>query len=90
MWDSEDFDVLPQVENRDEMMKRTFMIVLFRAKDEGLNEELVKRINITGRIYVSGTRWEARPAARIAVSNWQVDVERDARVVEEVLKSVVG
>jgi len=63
--------------------------VLFRAKDEKVNDELVKRINGTGRIYVSGTRWNGGPAARIAVSNWRVDVERDARVLQQVLESVV-
>jgi glutamate/tyrosine decarboxylase-like PLP-dependent enzyme len=65
-----------------------FMIVLFRAADEKLNAELVKRINGTSKIYVSGTSWEGKPACRFAVSNWQVDVERDVGIIQNVLSSV--
>lgn len=88
LWESEDFDVLPKEESRQEMLTNIFMIVLFRAKDKSVNKELVKRINGTGKIYVSGTKWEGRPAARIAVSTWRVEVERDAKVIQEVLTSV--
>ena len=65
------------------------MIVLFRAKDEATNAALVKKINATGRMYISGTRWEDQPAARIAISNWRVDVERDGALIEEVLDGVL-
>lgn len=65
------------------------MIVLFRAKEERLNAELVVRINASRRIYVSGTKWEGRAAARFAVASWRVDVERDFGVVREVLDGVV-
>lgn len=68
--------------------KKIFIIVLFRAVDAGLNNELVKRINSTSRMYVSGTTWDGQPASRIAVSNWQVDVERDLKIVREVLEQV--
>jgi glutamate/tyrosine decarboxylase-like PLP-dependent enzyme len=66
----------------------TFMIVLFRATDEKLNAELVKKINATSQIYVSGTSWEGKPACRFAVSNWQVDVERDIALVQKVLDQI--
>ncbi len=87
--ESEEFEVLPRGEKKQNMLKKTFMIVLFRATDERMNEELVKRINGTGKIYVSGTKWNGRPAARIAISNWRVDVERDARVIQDVFESLV-
>jgi glutamate/tyrosine decarboxylase-like PLP-dependent enzyme len=64
-----------------------FMIVLFRARDAEFNAELVSRINSTGKIYVSGTKWEGKPACRFAISNWQVDVERDIALISEVLHS---
>lgn len=68
----------------------THIIVLFRAKDDEVNGELVKRINETRKMYVSGTKWEGRPACRIAVSTWKVDVERDSKLVKEVLVGVLS
>ena len=95
VFDHDGYELLPGAgegagERREVAVARTFMIVLFRARDERVNAELVKRVNATGRIYVSGTMWEGRPAARIAVSNWRVDVERDVRVVQGVLSAVLG
>ena len=88
----EEFELLPRArdgEGLGNVLKRVFMIVLFRARDERVNEDLVQRINGTGRLYVSSTSWEGTKAARIAVSNWRVDVERDGKIVEEVLESVL-
>jgi hypothetical protein len=65
-----------------------FMIVLFRATDEKLNSQLLKKINATSKIYVSGTTWDGKPACRFAVSNWQVDVERDIAIISDVLDQV--
>ena len=90
VFDHEEYELLPVGDSREGAVARAFMIVLFRAKDEAINKELVKRINETGQMYVSGTKWEGKPAARIAVSNWRVDVERDVRLVQEVLRAVLG
>ncbi|KAI5361110.1 Putative pyridoxal phosphate-dependent decarboxylase, pyridoxal phosphate-dependent transferase [Septoria linicola] len=70
-------------------LNRIYIIVLFRAANDTENETLVQKINATRRIYVSGTVWDGRPAARFAVSNWQVDVERDLRLIKEVLWQVL-
>jgi len=90
----ERFEVLPrgsgEQQQQREVLAKTFIIVLFRVKDEQLNRDFVARVNATGKIYLSGTVWEGKPAARIAVSNWQVDIERDGRLVEEVLDQVAG
>lgn len=86
--DSPHYELLPEGNDDAVALENTFMIVLFRARDEKLNEELVDRINRTGKVFVSGTTWEGRKAARIAVASWQVDVERDAAVVREVLTAV--
>jgi hypothetical protein len=67
----------------------THIIVLFRAKSKIINDELVARINATRKMYVSGTRWNGNPACRIAVSTWRVDVERDFKLVKEVLEKVL-
>ncbi|KAI1332774.1 pyridoxal phosphate-dependent transferase [Xylariaceae sp. FL0255] len=49
------------------------IVVLFRAKDNGLNETLVKRINEGNKWYVSGSKWNGKPAVRVAVSSWRAD-----------------
>jgi glutamate/tyrosine decarboxylase-like PLP-dependent enzyme len=69
-------------------LENSSMIVLFRAKDPALNEELVDRINATRKIFVSGTKWKGQKACRLAVSNWRANIERDLPVVQEVLTSV--
>ncbi|GAB7352205.1 hypothetical protein MBLNU459_g2680t1 [Dothideomycetes sp. NU459] len=67
-----------------------FIIVLFRARDDRINGELVRRINGGRRIYVSGTSWGGRPACRFAVSNWMADAEQDLEVIKDVLEEVVA
>ena len=39
---------------------------------------------------MSPTEWEGISAARLAVCNWRVDVDRDFEVVKEVLEEVVA
>ena len=87
----EAFELLPQeiFRKRDSINQHVFIIVLFRAKDSDLNEHLVERINETRKMYVSGTKWESRLATRIAVSNWQVQPDRDLVMVKSVLEHVL-
>ncbi|KAE8448061.1 hypothetical protein EG329_009826 [Mollisiaceae sp. DMI_Dod_QoI] len=99
--DSEGYELLP--ETTESMISReasnlstnigfesTHIIVLFRARNESINIELVKRINATRKMYVSGTMWGGKPACRIAISTWKVDVDRDSKLVKEILVSVLG
>ena len=89
--DHDEFEILPErLQIKPDSFQDIFIIVLFKAKDRALNSQLVKRINATSRIYVSGTEWKDEPATRIAVSNWQVDVKRDLSIVESVLHSVLS
>lgn len=84
------FALLPESISRQADVERDiFIIVLFRAKDSGLNSSLVKKINQTSRMYVSGTMWEGFPASRIAVSNWQADPVRDMRIIQSVIEDVL-
>jgi len=83
---SEHYDLLPGGDWNIE--KETFIIVLFRARDNNLNDNLVEEINATRQMYVSGTKWKGEQAVRIAVSTWKVDVERDGRIVEQILAAV--
>ncbi|MCJ1395439.1 hypothetical protein MMC18_008325 [Xylographa bjoerkii] len=86
----DDFEILPEnLQGSLTMMKDIFIIVLFRAKDDDLNRELVSSINASSKIYVSGTMWSGSPASRIAVSNWQVDPSRDLAIVKAVLEGVL-
>jgi hypothetical protein len=85
-----DFELLPQFPESDEdKIRHTYIIVLFRAKDNALNRELARMINATGRVYVSGTTWAGNPAIRIAASNWRVDEKRDFSIASGVLEEVV-
>ncbi|KAL9622632.1 MAG: hypothetical protein Q9160_002942 [Pyrenula sp. 1 TL-2023] len=92
LWDHEKYDVFPfdGSLSKDEALRKTFMIVLFRAKDEQLNKTLVQRIKDTGRIYVSGTTFNGQTACRIAVSNWRVAVVPDLEIVKGVLEECVN
>jgi glutamate/tyrosine decarboxylase-like PLP-dependent enzyme len=85
---SKEYELLPRVDTEDDTTSRIYIIVLFRAIDERLNEQLVAKIKESRKIYVSGTRWEGRSACRFAVSNWMVDVDRDLAVVKHVLMDV--
>jgi len=79
-----------QEPNNEGPFSDTHIIVLFRAKDDIINRNLVKNINSTRKMFVSGTTWNGSPACRIAVSTWEVDVEGDlgfiCRLLEEALK----
>jgi len=86
---SDDYELLPS-SSEEKYFENTHIIVIFRARDEKKNAELVKNINATRKIYVSGTKWEGKPACRIAVSTWKVEVERDLRLVADVLREVAG
>ncbi|KAI1607964.1 tyrosine decarboxylase [Exophiala viscosa] len=92
MWllDNDKFEVLPVGGTDQEILAKTYMVVLFRVKDPVRNTGFVKRVNATGNIYLSGTVWDGKPAARIAVSNWQVDVQRDGDLIEDVLEEAAG
>lgn len=82
--------ILPErLQALEDSLQEVYIVVLFRAKDKALNEQLVQRINKSGKMYVSGTTWAEQPASRVAVSNWQVDVARDSAVVRSVLDNVL-
>jgi hypothetical protein len=86
---SNDYKLLPS-SSKEDQVEDTHIVVIFGATDERKNAELVKNINATRKMYVSGTKWEGKPACRIAVSTWKVEVERDLKLVTDVLKEVAG
>ena len=78
------YDLLPEGNVEDNV----YIIVLFRAKDEALNANLVQPINATRKVYVSGTQWNGQPAARFAVASWQAQVDWDLAVIKDILEQV--
>lgn len=85
--ESEEYELLPNGEK--EGFHGVHIIVIFRARDEKINEELVGRINGTRKMYVSGTKWDGKSASRIAISTWKVDVERDLKLISGILHELV-
>lgn len=85
----DEYELLPKTEGISGDYVGVHVIVLFRAKNAKVNAELVKRINATRKMYVSGTKWDGLQACRIAISTWKVDVERDLKLVAEVLTEVL-
>ncbi|KAI0134640.1 pyridoxal-dependent decarboxylase [Xylariales sp. AK1849] len=69
-------------------MEDTHIVVLFRAKDDSLNDVLTDTINRDGVWYVSGTKWKGQPAVRVAVANWRVNVAEDLNIVKESLATI--
>ena len=74
----EKYELLPPFANSNKSEKHvidtnkqidnTFVILCFRAVEEGRNRYLADRIKATREMYVSGTKfWDGRPAVRIAV-----------------------
>ncbi|KAF1843857.1 PLP-dependent transferase [Cucurbitaria berberidis CBS 394.84] len=87
--ESDDFELLPVFDgSMEEVLSNIYIIVLFRAKDEKLNEQLVNKIKATRKIYLSGTSWDGKPACRFAVSNWMTDVDRDLPIIRKVLQDI--
>lgn len=86
-----DYELLPQTSGNSELaFDRVYIVVLFRAVDDAINQKLVQLINSTRNIYVSGTSWQGASACRFAVANWQVNPERDLALIKEVLNDIVA
>jgi glutamate/tyrosine decarboxylase-like PLP-dependent enzyme len=80
------YTLLPDISRSD--FGDIYIVVLFRAQDDSLNDKLTELINATQEVYVSGTVWDNCNATRIAIANWEVDPDRDGIVVQRVLDLV--
>src|SRR5689334_13102453 len=57
--------------------------VLFRFASDEQTDDVLARVQESGRIWLSGTTWDGRKAIRVSVSNWQTtDEEIDLAVAE--------
>jgi hypothetical protein len=88
LFDHPQFTLLPSSLSKDDALTKTFMIVLFSAVDDALNNRLAAEINSSPKIFVSGTVWEGRAACRIAIASWMVDERRDFDIITEVLGNI--
>ncbi|KAI8629963.1 pyridoxal-dependent decarboxylase [Xylariaceae sp. FL1651] len=86
---SSDYILLPDVGSSPlSIISNTHIIVLFRAKDDALNEVLVQKINEGNEWYVGGTKWDGRPAVRVAVSSWRADPDDALNTVKQSLAAI--
>jgi hypothetical protein len=55
--------------------------VLFRFESDERTDEVLRQVQESGRVWLSGTTWDGRNAIRVSVSNWQTgDEEIDLAV----------
>ena len=55
--------------------------VLFRFETDERTDEVLRRVQESGTVWMSGTTWDGRKAIRVSVSNWQTgDEEIDLAV----------
>ena len=55
--------------------------VLFRFESDERTDDVLRRVQESGRVWMSGTTWDGRKAIRVSVSNWQTgDEEIDLAV----------
>jgi glutamate/tyrosine decarboxylase-like PLP-dependent enzyme len=57
--------------------------VLFRFESDERTDEVLARVQASGRVWMSGTTWDGSKAIRISVSNWQTGDEEIDLAVDE-------
>jgi glutamate/tyrosine decarboxylase-like PLP-dependent enzyme len=69
---------LPGVELLNEVVLNQ---VLFRFESDERTDDVLRRVQESGEVWMSGTTWDGRKAIRVSVSNWQTgDEEIDLAV----------
>ncbi|KAI1284135.1 pyridoxal phosphate-dependent transferase [Xylaria sp. FL0933] len=84
----EDYVLLPDAGSTAPSDNNIHIVVLFRARDDGLNNVLVQKINEGNEWYVSGSSWDGKPAVRVAVSSWRADAEDAYNTVKRSLAAI--
>jgi glutamate/tyrosine decarboxylase-like PLP-dependent enzyme len=63
--------------------------VLFRFENDEQTDDVLRRVQDAGDVWMSGTTWDGRRAIRVSVSNWQttdVEIELALRSFREALQ----
>jgi len=79
---------LPGVELLNEVVLNQ---VLFRLESDERTDEVLRRVQEDGAVWMSGTTWNGRKAIRVSVSNWQTGDEEiglAVRAFESALQAV--
>jgi len=64
--------------------------VLFRFESDGRTDEVLARVQESGRIWLSGTTWDGRKAIRVSLSNWQTGDEEIDLAIEAFREAYAG
>jgi glutamate/tyrosine decarboxylase-like PLP-dependent enzyme len=64
--------------------------VLFRFESDERTDDVLRRVQESGRVWMSGTTWDGRKAIRVSVSNWQTGAEEIALAVKAFESAYAG
>jgi glutamate/tyrosine decarboxylase-like PLP-dependent enzyme len=64
--------------------------VLFRFEDDARTDDVLARVQDSGRVWMSGTSWDGRKAIRVSVSNWQTGDDETDLAVETFRRTASG
>jgi hypothetical protein len=66
--------------------------VLFRFESDERTDDVLRRVQDSGEVWMSGTTWAGRKAIRVSVSNWQTgdeEIDLAVRAFEAALQAVL-
>ena len=78
---------LPGVEPLNEVVLNQ---VLFRFESDERTDDVLRRVQESGRVWMSGTTWAGRKAIRVSVSNWQTGEEEIRLAVDAFRAAYAG
>jgi glutamate/tyrosine decarboxylase-like PLP-dependent enzyme len=78
---------LPGVELLNEVVLNQ---VLFRFDSDERTDDVLRRVQESGAVWMSGTSWDGRKAIRVSVSNWQTGDEEIELAVEAFATAYAG
>ncbi len=78
---------LPGVELLNEVVLNQ---VLFRFESDERTDDVLRRVQESGEVWMSGTTWDGRKAIRVSVSNWQTGAEEIDLAVEAFSAAYAG
>jgi glutamate/tyrosine decarboxylase-like PLP-dependent enzyme len=78
---------LPGVELLNEVVLNQ---VLFRFESDERTDDVLRRVQESGEVWMSGTTWAGRKAIRVSVSNWQTGAEEIDLAVEAFSAAYAG
>ena len=82
-------DGLPSLPGAELLNEVVLNQVLFRFETDERTDDVLRRVQEDGRVWLSGTTWNGRKAIRVSVSNWQTgDAETDLAL--QAFRDVVG